>query len=236
MSKYKIIVNKLTNDIKSGVFSSGDKLPSESELMLEFNVSRITVRGALSELVNKKLVYKMHGKGCFATDGFYRQSIKKVHSYTDMIIDAGMTPKRKVIKSNIIKASKEVAKALNIKEGSEIFALERLYYADNRMISLSEAYVPCYIFKDIENIDFNKCSLYEMFYSKYNIVISSSNQTLEAISCSSDINIKTGIKKGTALLYCNGVSYANIDNKNIPIEIYKSYLKTDIIKFTLEQN
>lgn len=236
MSKYKVIVTKLTNDIKSGVFTAGDKLPSESELMLEFNVSRITVRGALSELANKKIIYKMHGKGCFVADGFYKQSVKKVYSYTDMIIDAGMTPKRRVITSTIMQANKEIAKELQIKEGSEIFALERIYYANDRVISLSEAYVPAYIFKRIEEIDFNKYSLYEIFYSRYNIVISNSNQILEAVSCSDDIYLKSGIKKGTALLYFNGVSYANIDDKNIPIEVYKSYLKTDIIKLTLEQN
>lgn len=236
MSKYKLIVNKLANDIKTGVFSVGDKIPSESELMLEFNVSRITVRGALSELVNRKLIYKMHGKGCFVTNGFHKQSIKKVHSYTDMIIDAGMVPKRKVLISDIIAANKEIAKMLNIEVGSEVFVLERIYYADEIVISLSEAYVPTYIFKNIEHIDFNKYSLYEVFYSKYNLVISNSNQILEAVSCSAEISNKCGIKKDTALLYFSGISYSNIDGENIPVEIYKSYLKTDVIKFTIEQN
>lgn len=52
---------KITNKDLRG----GDKLPTESELMAQFGVSRMTVRKALDILVNKKLIERFPGKGSF---------------------------------------------------------------------------------------------------------------------------------------------------------------------------
>lgn len=41
------------------------KVPSENELIAQFNVSRNTVRQALGELVNEGVIYKKHGSGSF---------------------------------------------------------------------------------------------------------------------------------------------------------------------------
>jgi GntR family transcriptional regulator of arabinose operon len=62
---YKQIMKKLLDDIKQGVFKPEDKLPSESEIIEEFGVSRITARQAIKELVNEGLVYQVQGKGTF---------------------------------------------------------------------------------------------------------------------------------------------------------------------------
>ena len=62
---YLQIADRLRNDIKTGVIRPGDKLASEHELMKRYNVSRMTVRNAFSELVTEGLVEKHHGKGSF---------------------------------------------------------------------------------------------------------------------------------------------------------------------------
>ena len=54
--------------IKTGQFKRGDKFPTEPELMKEYNVSCITVRNAVKELVNEGLLYREQGKGTFVRD------------------------------------------------------------------------------------------------------------------------------------------------------------------------
>jgi len=60
------IVNSLADSIRTGQIKPGDKLPSESEIMGSFDVSRTVVREALSKLQAIDLVETRHGIGTFA--------------------------------------------------------------------------------------------------------------------------------------------------------------------------
>nr|WP_231555962.1 GntR family transcriptional regulator [Thermotoga neapolitana] len=55
----------MIEEIKSGKYKHGDKLPTEKELMEKFNASRETVRKALERLVVKNLVIRKPGLGTF---------------------------------------------------------------------------------------------------------------------------------------------------------------------------
>jgi len=63
--KYRLIEKFLIDEIKSGKYKHGDKLPTEKELMEMFNASRETVRKALERLVVKNLVTRKPGLGTF---------------------------------------------------------------------------------------------------------------------------------------------------------------------------
>lgn len=60
-----MVYKQLLDNIKSGVWKSGDKLPSELQLCIELNVSRGTIRAALQRLISIGLVESKHGKGTF---------------------------------------------------------------------------------------------------------------------------------------------------------------------------
>lgn len=60
------IVESLAGSIREALIKPGDKLPSESEIMARFDVSRTVVREAISNLQALKLVETRHGIGTFA--------------------------------------------------------------------------------------------------------------------------------------------------------------------------
>ena len=62
----QVIADDLARNIRDGLIRPGDKLPSESEIMARFDVSRTVVREALSHLQASKLVETRHGIGTFA--------------------------------------------------------------------------------------------------------------------------------------------------------------------------
>lgn len=67
MKKYQIVSSWIRESIETGQIDPGDKLPSESELMRRFDVSRNSVRQAVNELVREGLVESRHGLGTFCT-------------------------------------------------------------------------------------------------------------------------------------------------------------------------
>jgi DNA-binding FadR family transcriptional regulator len=63
-----IVFERLLSNIRSGVWKSGEKIPSEPELCGILNVSRISVRSAIQRLRGIGLVDVRQGKGTFIID------------------------------------------------------------------------------------------------------------------------------------------------------------------------
>ena len=60
-AKYRQVIDFVRENIENGTLRNGDKLMSENELSARFNLSRQTVRRALGELEEQKLVTRMQG-------------------------------------------------------------------------------------------------------------------------------------------------------------------------------
>ena len=65
--KYYRLMEDLKEKILSGEIRTGDKLPSENELSMQYQVSRQTVRKALSIMENAGYIYAEHGRGTFCS-------------------------------------------------------------------------------------------------------------------------------------------------------------------------
>lgn len=63
--KYQELIDSLSNDIASGRYKPGQKLPSEAALVKKFQTSRITVGRAFRELQQKGLIERVAGSGSY---------------------------------------------------------------------------------------------------------------------------------------------------------------------------
>lgn len=63
--KYQIVKDYVLSQIENQEFTKDGRIPSESEFSKLLDVSSITVRKALSELVNEGVIYRVRGKGSF---------------------------------------------------------------------------------------------------------------------------------------------------------------------------
>ena len=55
----------IRGNIEKGLWLTDTKIPSEAELMEEYDLSRITVRNACNQLVKEGVLYRVAGKGTF---------------------------------------------------------------------------------------------------------------------------------------------------------------------------
>ncbi len=62
---YHQLAQLLREQIEQGYIEYGEKLESEAEMMERYGIGRLTVRSALSQLVNLGYLKKLHGKGTF---------------------------------------------------------------------------------------------------------------------------------------------------------------------------
>ncbi|MFD0716315.1 substrate-binding domain-containing protein [Paenibacillus sp. GCM10027626] len=66
--KYQLIKDYVLSQIENKEISQDDRIPSESEFVKMLDVSSITVRKALTDLVNEGVIYRVRGKGSFVAN------------------------------------------------------------------------------------------------------------------------------------------------------------------------
>ncbi|MCK9191939.1 MAG: GntR family transcriptional regulator [Sphaerochaetaceae bacterium] len=126
MFKHRVLYNSIQDKIISGAWYEGMLIPSESQLCEMYQVSRITVRRALKELEDQKLVYKIQGKGTFV-----RASINDVleQQYSYGVDDSVVY---EVLEAKKIPATSNLIIALKLPKGeNEVFFIKRLRFRDN---------------------------------------------------------------------------------------------------------
>lgn len=149
----------LIKEIKNGNYT--DKLPSERELMERFDISRTTVREAISALVNTRVVEKVHGKGTFITAHPVNEWLGNLSSITEIIESMGMKPGIKLLFQGI-QCNPEIGEILGVKE---YYAIERLRFANDNPIAIERNYYPLVIGKKLKEYDLNKVALYTVLES-----------------------------------------------------------------------
>ncbi len=82
--KYELVKSYLRKFILDNQIARGDKIPSENELAILFNVSRLTARQAITELVHEGVLYRQRGSGTFVNGRTGRIGV--LMSYIDSYI------------------------------------------------------------------------------------------------------------------------------------------------------
>jgi GntR family transcriptional regulator len=147
----------------------------------------------------------------------------------------GKKPSRKVLKFTIDKTFVKRAKELEINIEDDVIILDRIYYADNEPMNRTTDYLPAKYFPNMLNYDFSKNSLFEIIEKEYKIKITKATRTIEAVLADEDVAEMLDLKKGFPVLLFRGVTYGIVEGKEVPIESYKSYYRSDNRKFSITQ-
>jgi GntR family transcriptional regulator len=235
MPKYYILKRKLIEKIDQEDFKVNETIPSERELIEMYNVSRITVRKAIDELVNEGYLYKIQGKGTYVKSDEYSQDLFSITSCTQDVIKLGMTPGRKVISAEVVTADKKHSRSLELGDGEKVFRMERVYYADKEPINHTTTYLPYKLFPGIEKYDFSEDSLYKVLENEYGAQITKAKRTVEAILAEDEIAEYLEVPAGIPILLFNCVTYGVVNGKEVPIENFKCCYRSDKFKFYINQ-
>jgi GntR family transcriptional regulator len=138
---YAQIKDALREEIYSGSLRQHERIPSESELGKRYNVSRITVRRALSDLENEQLIFKVAGKGAFVAKPRPFQKTERLQGFGEAMRLLGISVVNRVLSIGSVIASAKVAERLQVPEGSPLIEIRRVRYADGKPISLDVTYV-----------------------------------------------------------------------------------------------
>lgn len=178
---YASIATEARELIASGQWHDGDRLPPERELCQRFGVSRATLRQALAELERQGLVTRHQGRGTFVTKPRTQLPIVGVFSVRDAMEAHGLSLSTRVLRVERVEADRTVAADLACMPGDPVVFIERLRIGDGEPVVLDTAHLPANLFPGLEDVDFERRSLYDVLETDYGRTVAEASETLEPV-------------------------------------------------------
>ena len=138
VSLWRQIEEQISDDIASGMIAPGSRLPTEHDLAERFNVNRHTVRRAMKALEQEGLIRIEQGRGTFVHEHVIDYPVRRRTRFTENIMAQRRQPGGWVLLSERVKASPDVAEALELDEGALVSLIRTIGEADGRPISVAD--------------------------------------------------------------------------------------------------
>lgn len=185
-----------------------EMLPSEAELCHVHNVSRTTVRKALSELIQERLVYTVQGKGTFVAPKKLRSTwVQETGGlYADMT-ERGFKVQMRVLEVSVMTVEERIREELLLGEGEKVVRLVRLRFINEKPFDIVTNYMPARLFPDLEKEDFSSTSLYTILRNKYDVHFDRGVRMVEAGACTAEEARLLQIKPNSPLLIMYSTMY-----------------------------
>ena len=225
---YTQLQDSLRADITAGRYRPHDRLPSERELALRFNVSRMTVRQALLELAREGTIYTRMGKGTFIAEPKIDQQLRALTGFTQDVSTRGSRPSSSVLEARVIPATAEVSAALQIMPGAEAILLSRLRFSDGVPLAVETAYLPFVLVPNLLAHDFAVESLYNVLENEYGLKLVQAEQTIESALASSRELELLKLSPPSAVLKMRRLTRTA---EGVPVEFVLSVYRGDRYKF-----
>lgn len=221
----------LRQRITSGMYEPGKLLPSETQMIEEFNVTRATLRNAIKLLQEDGLAVTEKGKGTFVNSVKKEQSLFKFYSFGRDYSGSEYNSNTFLTSAEEILPNESIKEKFNQPSLGEISKISRIRYMDNIPVIAEISYIPIKIAPNIIAEDLNKFSIYDLLENKYRTPIKKAREYLNAVNCTKTLASQLKTKVGDAVFLVERITYTENDEV---IEYRTSYIRGDKFKFFVD--
>ena len=225
---YAQLFESIRQKISSGELLEGEKLPFEHELCTQYDISRTTVRQAMSDLEKEGYIKKIHGKGMFVKGQAVKQSLIKIYSFHDEMKRLNKQPGSTLLCFKLKKPSIQIANKLNSNE--LVYHIIRLRSADNEPILYEETYLSSTHFPELHQHDIEQHGLYHALKNKYHVSIRRAIDTFRAINIPKETARHLNETQGSPGLQIERIAFLD----NIPVEYTIEIARGSKFEYTIE--
>ncbi len=177
---YAQVEDALVARIASGALPVGTQLPSEEELIREFDVSRTTIRTTIQNLVRQGLVEIRRGRGTFVASPRMVQDLTELTGFVEDMRVLGRTPAARVLSREVIPAAPLVAERLAVPAGTMVVQIRRVRLSDGVPLSFDETYLPEALGRKVMDDDLAREPIFTLLEDRYDTPLVEADYVLEA--------------------------------------------------------
>lgn len=158
---YQKLKDHVLYSIRSGRLRPRDRVPSETELVRQFGVSRMTANRALRELARDGYLVRQTGVGTFVADIQARSQVLQVRNIADEIVERGHLHTARVVACERVASAGDITRRLRVASATPLFHTLIVHLENGRPIQLEDRYVvvaaaPDYLDQDFTRITPNE--------------------------------------------------------------------------------
>lgn len=217
---YYVVKEAIKKQIKEGLLTPGDFLPTEGELCETYQVSRVTVRRAIEELVEEGILKRDHGKTATVAPKSIPRSLNRLGGLHEELTKAGIKCSSYLLNAKETEADEKLSDSMGIEVGTPLYRIERLRYADGNPISHQILYIIKELCPELEFSALTSTSLYELFEKQYHLNIDYALQSISSTLSSYKQAALLELPERTCMLCVKRTTY--LKNKQC-IEYSESY-------------
>ena len=139
--RYQQLKDLIIDRIAAGELQPHDRVPSEHELVDSMKVSRMTANRALRELHDEGYVERIAGRGTYVSDLRSQSHLVAVQNIAEEIAARGHAHSCKVLRQSRQRARGEIAKALHVEQGTDVYHLLLVHAENDRPVQVEDRHV-----------------------------------------------------------------------------------------------
>jgi GntR family transcriptional regulator len=169
----------IREQVSEGALRPGSRLPPERDLCRRLDISRVTLRRALLQLVDDGVLRPSHGRGWYVASDERKDWPNSLESFSETAARMGLIATSVVLRADTAMATLDEAEALGVAPGALLFHLERVRMLDEVPIAIDRSIVPADLAPGLIDVDFRTESLYNTLATA-GLVLTNAETTIEA--------------------------------------------------------
>ena len=223
---YLQVARKLVKDVRDGRYRVDQALPSERLLSEQLDISRVTARKAIDQLVDQGLVVRRRGSGNYIAPRI-EQPLSTLSSFSEQLQQRGYTPRSQWLRRDTMLADADEQLSLGLSPGARVARLERLRFADDIVMAYEVSVIPAAVLPRPELV---AASLYAHLSKSGHLPVRAL-QHIRAMNADLELATRLEVPEGRAVLFITRVGYLESGQ---PIELTHSYCRSDHYDFVAE--
>lgn len=228
---YTQIKEALRAKIIDGTYVAHQRLPSESEMISAFGVSRITVRQAMNDLQKEGLLFKVHGKGTFVARPNVSQELTHLQGFGEAMHRLGHETFSEVFGLTTVKGGRIACSKLGIAEGEWVTEIRRVRYLNRQPISIDYSWIPREVGSRLSEQHLRDKDLFSLLENELGQPLHSADVEIDATSADADIAARLNIAPNSPILRIERLTYAT---QNKPLVFEYLHYPAETFKYKLK--
>lgn len=210
----------------------GTPIPTESEICESFEISRPTVRQAVSALVAEGYLERRKGRGTFVAEPKIRRDFLLVmESFNREMKELGYEPTTRLVSLKIEQPDEETCIKLMIRHSERVYHIRRVRSIYGKPLFVVDSFIPEDKVHGLEKYDLEKESLHGLLQHDYGYHFEKAVRTIEVTQAVPPEAELLAVKEGIPVQYVETMLYIE---HGVPLKYARNWYRGDRSKFTYE--
>jgi GntR family transcriptional regulator len=227
------VEDRLRQLIRSGELAPGTELPGELTLAATLQLSRHTIRHALTTLANEGLVLRERGRGTYVLNALAAVNERRLNHFYAFAWEVrarGLEQRSAVLEFATLEAPPDLATRLNLMTDHMVHRLVRLRVADGEPLIVETAYFPRALTEGLESSVLERASVYDEIERRNSLRVTRAHETMRPTVLSGSVATLLRVRAGSPAFHIQRTTWAG----SRPVEWQESIVRGDRFLYSVE--